>query len=206
MNLDEIIKKWNENNFKIIENVRNSVKKEKIIKAFEKIPRNLFVENEPFEDKAVYYDLGQTSSQPSLLAKMLELLEINYKDKVLEIGTGSGYLTAILCELSNFVFSIDIFEDFIKRADEKLKLLGYSNYKLLLRDGCYGLKEFSPYNKIIVSAYFKEIPSVLLEQLDLNGILVLPVGNERIQFIYKIVKKEPVLFVPMICDSFNQNF
>jgi len=133
MNLDKIFEEWQNNNHKIMEKIKRKVKNEKIIEAFLKVPRNLFVENEPFEDIAVYYDLGQTSSQPSLIAEMLELLEIKKDDKVLEIGTGSGYLTALLCELSYFVYSIDIFQEFIIRADEKLKLLNYKNYKLFVR-------------------------------------------------------------------------
>ncbi|MEM5880940.1 MAG: protein-L-isoaspartate O-methyltransferase [candidate division WOR-3 bacterium] len=199
-NLTEIIKEWKENNYKIMERIERYVKDERIKNAFEKIPRNLFVKIDPFEDKPVYYAHGQTSSQPSLIAKMLELLEIKESDKVLEIGTGSGYLTAILCELSFFVYSIDIIEEFLIEADKKLKLLNYSNYKLLLRDGCKGLKEFSPYDKIIASAYFENISVDLLEQVYEGGIIVLPAGRKELQYIYKIVKYEPVLFVPMICN------
>ncbi|MDT7879786.1 MAG: protein-L-isoaspartate O-methyltransferase [Candidatus Hydrothermia bacterium] len=198
MNLDKIFEEWQNNNHKIMEKIKRKVKNEKIIEAFLKVPRNLFVENEPFEDIAVYYDLGQTSSQPSLIAEMLELLEIKKDDKVLEIGTGSGYLTALLCELSYFVYSIDIFQEFIIRADEKLKLLNYKNYKLFVRDGNYGLEEFSPYDKIIVSAYVENIPISLLEQLNLEGIMVIPVGKKNFQHLYKIIKYEAVSFVPLL--------
>ena len=198
MNLDKIFEEWQNNNHKIMEKIKRKVKNEKIIEAFLKVPRNLFVENEPFEDIAVYYDLGQTSSQPSLIAEMLELLEIKKDDKILEIGTGSGYLTALLCELSYFVYSIDIFQEFIIRADEKLKLLNYKNYKLFVRDGNYGLEEFSPYDKIIVSAYVETIPISLLEQLNLEGIMVIPVGKKNFQHLYKIIKYEAVSFVPLL--------
>jgi|DewCreStandDraft_1066081.scaffolds.fasta_scaffold03133_3 protein-L-isoaspartate(D-aspartate) O-methyltransferase len=198
MNLDSIFEEWKNNNYKILENIKRKIKNEKIIEAFNKIPRNLFVENEPFEDRAVYYDLGQTSSQPSLIAEMLELLEIKKDDKVLEIGTGSGYLTALLCELSYFVYSIDIFEEFIMRADEKLKLLNYKNYKLFVRDGNYGLVEFSPYDKIILSAYVENVPINLLEQLKVGGIIVIPIGKKNFQHLYKIIKGEAVSFVPLI--------
>jgi protein-L-isoaspartate(D-aspartate) O-methyltransferase len=198
MNLDKIFEEWQNNNYKIMEKIKRKVKNEKIIEAFLKVPRNLFVENEPFEDIAVYYDLGQTSSQPSLIAEMLELLEIKKDDKVLEIGTGSGYLTALLCELSYFVYSIDIFQEFIIRADEKLKLLNYKNYKLFVRDGNYGLEEFSPYDKIIVSAYVENIPISLLEQLNLEGIMVIPIGKKNFQHLYKIIKYEAVSFVPLL--------
>jgi len=198
MNLDKIFEEWQNNNYKIMEKIKRKVKNEKIIEAFLKVPRNLFVENEPFEDIAVYYDLGQTSSQPSLIAEMLELLEIKKDDKVLEIGTGSGYLTALLCELSYFVYSIDIFQEFIIRANEKLKLLNYKNYKLFVRDGNYGLEEFSPYDKIIVSAYVENIPISLLEQLNLEGIMVIPVGKKNFQHLYKIIKYEAVSFVPLL--------
>lgn len=137
---------------------------------------------------------------------MLELLEIKPTDTILEIGTGSGYLTAILCEISHFVYSIDIFSEFIEETDKKLKLLGYKNYKLLVRDGNYGLAEFSPYEKIIASAYFESIPTALLEQLTIDGILVLPVGNKQLQYIYKVIKKEAVLFVPIVpFDKQGQN-
>ncbi len=198
-NLKKFIEEWQANNFNIIKNIKIRIKNERIISVFEKIPRNLFVENDAFEDKAVYYKCAQTSSQPSLIAKMIDLLEIKEDDIVLEIGTGSGYLTAILCELCKFVYSIDIFEEFIFEADKKLKMLGYSNYKLLLKDGCKGLDDFAPYDKIIVSAYFENIPTILLEQLKEGGTIVLPVGNKEVQHIYKIVKYEAVLFVPMIC-------
>ncbi len=197
--LRKIIEEWKANNSNIMGNIKRSIRNERIISAFEKIPRNLFVEKGAFEDKAVYYKSAQTSSQPSLIAKMVDLLKIKENDIVLEIGTGTGYLTAILCELSKFVYSIDIFEEFLIESDRKLKMLGYSNYKLLLRDGCKGLDDFAPYDKIIVSAYFENVPTALLEQLKEGGIIVLPIGNKEVQHIYKIVKYEAVLFVPMIC-------
>ena len=139
---------------------------------------------------------------------MIYLLNVHEDHKVLEVGTGSGYQTALLCELAREVYSIDIHENLVREAAEKLKLLGYGNCHLKVGNGCYGWEEYAPYDRIIVSARAEEIPPALLEQLKDGGIMVIPLGGPELQFLTKVVKKDgeiymerdiPVLFVPLIC-------
>ncbi len=185
-----------------------------IFEAIKKVPRHIFVSDE-FKDKA-YEDIAipigyhQTISRPSTILKMLSAVQPNKKNKVLEIGTGSGYLTAILAEISKFVFSIEKIPDLGKKAVEKLKILGYTNFSINIFDGGYGWPKFAPYDCIIVSCGSKMMPKNLLNQLKIGGRMIIPKGEGRHQNLYLITRDEKgfiyirldkASFVPFITES-----
>lgn len=164
----------------------------KLLKAFLKVRRDLFIGNEfkryAYENNALPIDSNQTISQPFTVAYMTQLLEIKSGDRVLEVGTGSGYQAAILCEMGAKVFSIERIMSLYNSASVLLTSFGY-DVKLKLGDGSRGWSEFAPFDKIIVTAGSPKIPLSLLEQLKDGGKLVIPVGNEKAQIMY-VVKKE----------------
>lgn len=167
------------------------IKDNKLLNAFLKVRRDLFVGNEfkrfAYENNALPIDSNQTISQPYTVAYMTQLLNIKPGDKVLEVGTGSGYQAAILCELGAEVFSIERIKSLYQTSSALLPALGY-NVKFKQGDGSRGWKDNAPYDKIIVTAGSPKIPNSLLEQLNNGGILVIPVGNEKAQIMH-VVKK-----------------
>ncbi|MFZ8832486.1 MAG: protein-L-isoaspartate(D-aspartate) O-methyltransferase [Thermodesulfobacteriaceae bacterium] len=187
------------------------IKDERVLKAMLKVPRHLFVD-EALRDQA-YGDFplpigeGQTISQPYIVALMTEALELKGNERVLEIGTGSGYQTAILAELVLWVYTIERFPTLLERAKKVLKELGYKNISFKLDDGTLGWKEASPFDAIIVTAASPDIPPPLVEQLTEGGRIVIPVGDEFSQTLIKGVKRggklhtkalEPVRFVKLV--------
>jgi protein-L-isoaspartate(D-aspartate) O-methyltransferase len=187
------------------------IKDERVLKAMLKVPRHLFVD-EALRDQA-YGDFplpigeGQTISQPYIVALMTEALELKGIERVLEIGTGSGYQTAILAELALWVYTIERFPTLLERAKKVLKELGYKNISFKLDDGTLGWKEASPFDAIIVTAASPDIPPPLVEQLAEGGRMVIPIGDEFSQTLIKGVKKggklhtkalEPVRFVKLV--------
>ncbi|MCC6048342.1 MAG: protein-L-isoaspartate(D-aspartate) O-methyltransferase [Thermodesulfobacterium sp.] len=184
---------------------------ERVLKAMLKVPRHLFVD-EALRDQA-YGDFplpigeGQTISQPYIVALMTEALELKGNERVLEIGTGSGYQTAILAELALWVYTIERFPTLLERAKKVLKELGYKNISFKLDDGTLGWKEAAPFDAIIVTAASPDIPPPLVEQLAEGGRIVIPIGDEFSQTLIKGVKKggklhtkalEPVRFVKLV--------
>lgn len=164
----------------------------KVLDAIANIPRHLFIADTAlhqfaYEDKPFPIGSGQTISQPYTVAFQTQTLEIKPRDKVLEIGTGSGYQTAVLLELGAKVFSIERQKALYDRTKEFLPKLGY-NAKLFYGDGYIGLPTYAPFNKIIVTAGAPYIPEDLLKQLAVGGIMVIPVDNEDHQIMKKIVK------------------
>jgi protein-L-isoaspartate(D-aspartate) O-methyltransferase len=148
----------------------------------------------------------QTISQPYIVALMTEELELEGTDRVLEVGTGSGYQAAILAEIVGQVYTIEIIEDLGRSAAERLERLGYEDVNVKIGDGYEGWPEHSPFDKIIVTCAPTEIPSPLLEQLREGGIMVIPVGAAGFQYLYKVrkylgtaqtEKVIPVSFVPL---------
>src|SRR5262249_4393370 len=131
---------------------------------------------------------GKTISQPFIVALMTELLEINEMDAVLEIGTGLGYQAAILSEMANRVYSIEIIEELAQEARERLARLGYLNIEFRIGDGSRGWPEHAPYDKIIVAAAPETIPPVLIGQLKPGGRMVIPVGQDDEQHLYLVTK------------------
>ena len=157
-----------------------------------KLDRSFFIDNEnkiyADYDSALPIGLGQTISQPSLVHEMSALLNLNKKLKVLEIGTGSGYQTAILAEFAGSVYTVERHEELSKKAQEKLEELGYRNIYFKVGDGSYGWEEHSAYDRIIVTAAAGEIPSSLVEQLAPNGFMLIPVGEKGYQKLTLVTK------------------
>ncbi|WP_022855793.1 protein-L-isoaspartate(D-aspartate) O-methyltransferase [Thermodesulfobacterium thermophilum] len=195
-------------NFQI---VARGIKDDKVIQAMLKVPRHLFVE-EALRDQA-YGDFplpigkGQTISQPYIVALMTEALELKGKERVLEVGTGSGYQTAILAEIALWVYTIERDPDLSEKAKKVLLSLGYKNISLKIGDGSLGWPEAAPFDAIIVTAASPQIPQPLVDQLAEGGRIVIPVGDEFSQVLVKGIKKdgilktqtlEPVRFVKLV--------
>lgn len=182
-----------------------------VLQAFGAIPRHIFVdtalENRAYEDTALPIGSGQTISQPYTVAVQTELLEIKKDDKILEIGTGSGYQAAILCHMGADVYSVERHEPLYLKAKEILQKLGYRPH-LKCGDGTLGWSAYAPYNGIVVTAGAPVVPEDLVSQLSIGGRLVVPVGDQKSQTMVRITRtseddfKEEHLnnfkFVPLI--------
>jgi protein-L-isoaspartate(D-aspartate) O-methyltransferase len=189
------------------------VRDKRVLAAMRKVPRHLYVprEMEPYAyaDQPLPIGYGQTISQPYIVAFMTEALELKPQDRVLEIGTGSGYQAAVLAELVQDVYSIEIVEPLGREAAERLKRLGYSNIQVRIGDGYRGWPEAAPFDAIIVTAAPDHVPPALVGQLRQGGRLVLPVGRffqelVRVRRTASGTKQEtllPVRFVPMVGEA-----
>ena len=171
------------------------VKNKKLLDAFRKIKREDFVLKEyrqsAYEDLALPLIKGSTISQPSTIMIMLEALDLRPGNKVLEIGTGSGYTAALISEIigpKGDLYTLDIIPELIEVA--RKNLIKMKNTKIFCKDGSGGLKKFSPYDRIIVNAAAKEIPKKLISQLKINGIMIMPIGPEYHQKIIKFTKEK----------------
>ncbi|MEK6776088.1 MAG: protein-L-isoaspartate(D-aspartate) O-methyltransferase [bacterium] len=165
----------------------------KVLGAFRKIPRHLFVEEalqlRAYEDKALPIGHGQTISQPSTIGMILQTLDLTGKERVLEIGSGSGYQSALLACLAENVFTIERIPALAKQAWNRLSSLGISNVAIRTGDGTYGWPDQSPYDAILVSAGSPGIPDHLIQQLRVGGRMMIPVGGAKTQRLIKIVKR-----------------
>lgn len=172
--------------------VDKGIKNAKVLDAIGKIPRHLFMDSgfidHAYQDKAFPIGADQTISQPYTVAFQSELLEIKLGDSVLEIGTGSGYQTAVLLELGAKVFSIERQQELFKKTSKFLPKIGYRAKKLIFGDGYKGLPEEAPFNSIIVTAGAPFVPKPLLSQLAIGGRLVIPVG-EDVQTMTLFIRK-----------------
>jgi protein-L-isoaspartate(D-aspartate) O-methyltransferase len=190
------------------------IKDEKVLGAMLKVERHRFVpaayRNEAYEDYPLPVGEGQTISQPYIVAFMTEALELKKEDKVLEIGTGSGYQAAILAEICDSVFTIEIFRSLGMSAMKTLKELGYSNVFVRIGDGYQGWAEHAPYDAIIVTCSPAHIPEMLEAQLAEGGRMIIPLGGDYTQELILLAKKAgklqkksvlPVRFVPMINED-----
>jgi len=190
--------------------VASGVNDASVLEAMLKVPRHKFVPKsvvaEAYEDSPLPIGYNQTISQPYIVALMIQLAELGPTSKVLEIGTGSGYQAAVLSEITNSVFSIEIVPELMVEAIRALTGLGYTNVHLRHGDGYFGWPEEAPFDAIIVSAAPPSIPNILLEQLAIGGRLVVPVGQTK-QMLQVALRREdgfelrdiiPVRFVPMI--------
>jgi protein-L-isoaspartate(D-aspartate) O-methyltransferase len=168
------------------------IENEKVLEAINKIPRHLFMdsgfEDHAYEDKPFPIAADQTISQPYTVARQTELLEVKPGDKILEIGTGSGYQAAVLIEMGAQVFTIERQKELFKKTSLFLPKLGYRPKKIVFGDGYKGLPEFAPFDGIIVTAGAPFVPKPLMEQLKVGGKLVIPVG-EKVQIMTVFTRK-----------------
>lgn len=186
------------------------IKNAKVLDAMGKVPRHFFVPEElrdsAYADGPLPIWAGQTISQPYIVAYMTEILELSGAERVLEVGTGSGYQTAVLAEIVKDVFTIEVVANLSQRAQDVLKSLGYVNIQFKIGDGTRGWKDFAPYEAIMVTAAPGSVPKVLQEQLQVGGRMIIPIGVDYQELVlvrreektFKETRLLPVRFVPLI--------
>ena len=187
------------------------VKDERVLSAMRKVPRHEFlpeaIRGMAYQDSALPLGEAQTMSQPYMVALMSELLGLKGTERVLEIGTGSGYQTAVLAELCEKVYTVERIKPLAERARANLDRLGYRSVAIKVYDGTYGWKEMSPFDAIMVTAGAPDVPAPLVDQLREGGRMVIPVGERYGQVLLKVVKTSsgpvterniPCTFVPLI--------
>jgi protein-L-isoaspartate(D-aspartate) O-methyltransferase len=190
---------------------KRGVKDPKVLAAMREVPRHVFVRDhirdQAYVDHALPIGDAQTISQPYIVARMTELLEVEPAHKVLEIGTGSGYQTAILARLARWVYSLERIADLAHQAIHRMRKLGVVNVKIQVFDGTVGWSEVAPFDRILVTAGAPEAPKPLLEQLSPKGKLLIPEGSRESQklVLYERLARgirrrelEPVAFVPLV--------
>ena len=192
---------------------REPVQDERVLSAMATVPRHLFVRGEhisrAYGDQPLPIGFGQTISQPYIVALMTEMLEVDSRHRVLEVGTGSGYQAAVLSELVEEVYTVEIVEPLGNQAADRLKRLGYNNVHVKIADGYYGWEEHAPFDRIIVTCAASLIPPPLLQQLKPGGKMCIPVGGRYAVQSLTMVEKSlegtvtmrktiPVRFVPLV--------
>jgi protein-L-isoaspartate(D-aspartate) O-methyltransferase len=191
--------------------IPRGIKDKRVLDAMKRVPRHIFVnesmQHRAYDDMALSIGEGQTISQPYMVAAMTELLELTGDERVLEIGTGSGYQAAILAELSKDIYTVERVSVLSEQAEARFHSLGYKNIHMKVGDGTSGWPEEAPFNRIIITAGTPKIPEPLMEQLSDDGIMIAPVGDRFSQQIVKVVKSKnklsesfhtPCVFVPLI--------
>ena len=184
----------------------------RVLTAMEKIDRGLFVRgtfaDRAYEDMPLPIACGQTISQPSVVGLMTQALQVNPRDTVLEVGTGSGYQAAILSQLARRVYTVDRYRRLVREAAELFRQLDLVNITTITADGSHGLPDQAPFDRILVTAAAEDPPGPLLEQLKPGGIMVVPVGqSDAVQALIKVTRTQsgfdyeelrPVRFVPLV--------
>jgi protein-L-isoaspartate(D-aspartate) O-methyltransferase len=199
---------------RMVERLRDhyKIKDVNVLDVMNKLPRHLFVpealRSQAYKDNALPIASGQTISQPFIVARMTEILELSRRDKVLEIGAGTGYQTAVLAALTRSVFAVERLPNLAAEARERLKRLGIYNVSIKTDDGTTGWEAYAPYDAILVAAGGPEIPQPLVSQLKIGGRLVIPIGvDQKQQNLVRVIKTEkgiqtedlgPCAFVPLI--------
>ena len=192
---------------RLVDSLRQkSIQDEKVLAAMEAVPRHFFMENAfeeiAYEDKAFPIGCEQTISQPYTVAFQTELLEVKKGDKILEIGTGSGYQATVLAALGAFVYTLERQEELFQKTKILLTQLGVQQVRCVLRDGFGGLPEYAPFDKILVTAGASSIPETLKMQLKIGAYLVIPVG-EATQEMYRVERKSAQQFEANVFGSFR---
>ncbi len=186
------------------------IKDMNVLEAMEKVPRHVFVPENmrkaAYNDEPLPIGNGQTISQPYIVAYMTEVLQLSVEEKVLEVGTGSGYQAAVLAEIARELFTVEIIDGLSKNAQEVLQAEGYTNIHFRVGDGSYGWEENAPYDAIMVTAAPPEVPKALQDQLKIGGRMIVPVGDAFQELVlivrekrrFKKKKLLPVRFVPLV--------
>ena len=190
---------------------KRGIKDARVLEAMRRIPRHEFVADDAtnwaYSDSPLSIGDGQTISQPFIVAAMTELLHLQGYEHVLEIGTGSGYQTAILCELASQVYSVERIPKLARNSETRLAEMGYANIQLMVGDGTLGWPDHAPYDAIIVTAAAPQVPQALLDQLKPGGRLVIPIGLrfsqvlrvwQRVEDRFESHDSIGVMFVPLI--------
>jgi protein-L-isoaspartate(D-aspartate) O-methyltransferase len=185
-------RKFKRHRQKLVEKLRDKgIQDETVLRAIESVPRHQMLdtifENKAYQDTALPIGKGQTISQPYTVAKQTELLQLSKGEKVLEVGTGSGYQAAVLCEMGMQVYSIERHKELYERARSMLREMGYRPM-LKLGDGTLGWSAYAPYDAIVVTAGAPVVPEKLIEQLAVGGRLVVPVGDDDKQIMVRITR------------------
>ena len=177
---------------RLVEHLRTEIRDERVLVAMTRVPRECFVPPEEqqfaYEDRPLPIGFNQTISQPFIIALMTEALELTGNEKVLEVGTGSGYQAAILAELARFVVTTERLPALAETARNALDSLGYTNVEVHLAEETLGWRAGAPYDAIIVTAAAPRIPTDLLAQLAIRGRMVIPVGSRFVQELYKVTR------------------
>jgi len=190
---------------------RRGISDERVLQAMREVPRHLFIDERyqhlAYADHPLPIDAEQTISQPYIVGLMTEAADIEKGDRVLEIGTGSGYQAAVLAHLTEEVYTVEIIKELAEKAEKTLQKLGYTQVKVKWGDGNFGWEEHAPYDAVIVTCASKQVPSVLFDQLKEGGKMVIPLESyPSFQMLALIEKKQgkpvkkeilPVRFVPM---------
>ena len=199
---------------RLMDRLRSEVPDDRVIEAMERVPREMFVPEESrhlaYEDVPAPIGEGQTISQPLIVALMLRALELRRSDRVLEIGSGSGYQAAIMAELAGEVIGVERIGSLADSARERLTSLGYTNVEIVHAERRLGWRRSSPYDAIIVAAGAPKLPSELMEQMAVGGRLVIPVGSMESQDLMKVTRTSdaysvltlgPCRFVPLLGEG-----
>ena len=190
---------------------RRGIRDQRVLQAMATVPRELFVPEDlrdlAYEDEALPIGHGQTISQPYMVARMCELLEVELGHRVLDVGTGSGYQAAVLAELGAEVYSIERLSALAEQARSSLAAAGYEQVEVHVGDGSIGLPEHAPYDRVVIAAAAPSLPRAVYDQLAPDGRLVVPVGSARAQELQLVVRGEdgpvvvrsvPCRFVPLL--------
>lgn len=199
---------------RMVDHLRNHYKiaDERVLEAINRVPRHAFVpdalKSQAYKDNALPISSGQTISQPFIVARMTELLELKGRERVLEIGSGSGYQTAVLATLARKVFAVERIAVLAAEAKEKLMRLGFRNISYRCEDGTIGWEVYAPFDAILVAAGGPDLPQPLVDQLEIGGRMVIPIGADRkTQMLVRVTRTEkgfdtenfgPCAFVPLI--------
>jgi protein-L-isoaspartate(D-aspartate) O-methyltransferase len=214
MNGARIVDEMSMQRSRMVERLREhyKVSDTRVLEAMNALPRHLFVpeaiKSQAYNDNALPISSGQTISQPFIVARMTELLELKGDEKVLEIGAGSGYQTAVLCSLARKIFAVERVPQLAAGAEQKLRQLGIRNFSMKTADGTEGWDTYKPFDAILVAAGGPSIPQPLVDQLKVGGKLVIPIGDDRKhQRLVRVIRTEadpaiedhgPCAFVPLI--------